>query len=74
MEDLKNRNFIMDDGSMKPTEIKAALSTLARFHAFSILLENHLGKTLNYFYPELFKEKSFTDKKYSKSLKFSSDQ
>ena len=57
MKELKN--YSAGSIPLSAQQFKTALSTLARFHASSILTETRLGKPLNKIFPNSFNEKYF---------------
>ena len=62
MEQLKNYSLHMIPLSTQ--HLRAALNTLARFHASSILAEAHLGQPLNKVFPNSFNEKYYSNDGY----------
>lgn len=62
LEDLRTRGYAMrTNGIFDEPTLGSALSTLARFHASSILAQSRVADTLDRVFPELFKEKLYTE-------------
>lgn len=61
-EDLRFQGYTLrSDNLLDESSLKSSLSTLARFHAMSIITEARLGRTLREAYPEIFDEKVYTN-------------
>lgn len=61
-EDLRFQGYnVPKHNLLDEPSLKSALSTLARFHASSLITEARLGKTLKQAYPEAFEEKMYTN-------------
>ncbi|XP_011502037.1 PREDICTED: uncharacterized protein LOC105365542 [Ceratosolen solmsi marchali] len=62
LEDLRSQGYATRSSSIyDEATLSAAVTTLAHFHASSIVAERRLAKTLDRAYPEAFREKIFTD-------------
>ncbi|XP_031786417.1 uncharacterized protein LOC100115107 [Nasonia vitripennis] len=58
-ENLQIKNFRMSNLILDEATVKAAASTLARFHAASVILEKRLKKSFQEMYPDLFEGSIF---------------
>lgn len=57
LENLKSQGFDIIKGVLSIDQLRSAVTSLARFHSSSILLENKVKKPLNEVYPGFFEEK-----------------
>ena len=63
-EDLRAQNYVMHPHPELPLteqQLKCTISTLARFHASSIIAESRLGTTFKDLHPDAFEEKMYTN-------------
>lgn len=58
-EDLQKEGYFMRSKLFNRELVTAALTTIARMHAASLITENHLGESFKKLYPQAFKEKAF---------------
>lgn len=59
LEDLRSRGFKVNSDLLQDCQLRAAMVSVARFHAASMLLEGKSREPLNKVYPGFFKEKVF---------------